>query len=64
MQKSPLLAAGAATLCLVAALMLVTGNTRTTVLDETTSMMAGGLQVTTLKDGNGAVAAVYVPRNR
>ena len=57
--SKPVLAAGAAALCLVAALVLVTGDARQTpsVLMARTTMMAGGLEVTTIKEGGGETAA-------
>jgi hypothetical protein len=50
---------GAAALCLVAALVLVTADARqgTSVLMGKTQMMAGGLEVTTVTPGSGNVAA-------
>ena len=60
MQTKALLASGAAALCLVAALVLVTGDARQapSVLMARTTMMAGGLEVTTIKEGSGETAAV------
>ena len=51
--------AGAAALCLVAALVLVTADARqgTSVLMGKTQMLAGGLEVTTVTPGSGNVAA-------
>jgi len=50
---------GAAALCLVAALVLVTADARqgTSVLMGKTQMLAGGLEVTTVTPGSGNVAA-------
>jgi hypothetical protein len=50
---------GAAALCLVAALVLVTADARqgTSVLMGKTQMLAGGLEVTTVTPGSGNIAA-------
>lgn len=57
-----MLCAGAAALCLVAALVAVTSDAREGATELfATQTLVGGLQITTIKEGNGQTAKVSYP---